>query len=228
MPDGETIVYGSFQGTTGLFRRRADATGRDSQLVRGFVSEVEVSPDGQVLVMRMGGQGQIAGGRDLAWLRLGQDSVPQPLLQTPFDEMAPMLSPDGRFLAYQSDETGTTEIFLRRFPGVDSFKRQVSNGGGVAPLWSRDGRELFYLGRDSQMVAVRVADGTPPTIGEPVPLFRVPNELLQVEAAFHTPWDVTRDGRFIMARRRTLLEATGAPQVVAENWLTELAARVPR
>jgi hypothetical protein len=112
-------------------------------------------------------------------------------------------------------------VFIRSFPNTDSFKRQVSNGGGVAPLWSRDGRELFYVSETKQMMAARMSAGSPLTVGDPQTLFRVPDELLAVEAFFYTPWDVAPDGRFIMARTR--LDAAGAATIiVAENWLTEL------
>jgi hypothetical protein len=124
-------------------------------------------------------------------------------------------------LAYQSDETGHTEVFVRPFPNVDSGKRQVSSGGGVAPLWSRDGRELFYLSGDNNMMAVRVAAGATLQLGEPTVLFRVRDELLNVETAFYTPWDVARDGRFIMARTVHASSAEAGALIVVENWLEE-------
>ena len=117
-------------------------------------------------------------------------------------------------------------MFLRSFPNTDAVKRQVSNGGGSAPLWSRDGHELFYVSDSKNMMAARVTTGAPVTIGTPTTLFRVPDDLLAVEYAYYTPWDVAADGRFIMARVRR----SGEPStmVVAENWLTELKVRVKK
>jgi serine/threonine-protein kinase len=138
------------------------------------------------------------------------------------------LSPNGRWLAYQSDETGRTEVFVRPFPETDAGKKQVSSGGGVAPLWSRDSKELFYLRSDHQMMAAGVRPGSTIDIDEPQMLFRVPDELLGAEALYYTPWDVARDGRFLMARI-----VTGGPDdigaiVIAEHWLQELTAKVKR
>jgi hypothetical protein len=119
-----------------------------------------------------------------------------------------------------------TEVFIRSFPDVQRQKRQVSSGGGVAPLWSRDGHELFYLSPGHDMMAVHVNPGTTLAIGDPVKLFSVPDDLLQVETAYYTPWDVAPDGRFIMARA-SMREASSGPMVViVENFLEELRARM--
>ena len=226
--DGRAVSFVSQRAFSGVYARRADGTGTDSLLARsGAVSEAMVSPDGRWLLLRTGGAAG-PGGRDIVGVRLGTDTTPVPVLVTRFDEEAIAISPDGRWLAYQSDETGTTEVFLRPFPAVDQGKWQVSGGGGTAPLWSRDGRELFYLGRDNDMVAVRVSPGTAPGLSRPQVLFRVPPELRRVETAYYTPWDVARDGRFIMARRVESGPFTAGAIVVVENFLEELKARVPR
>jgi len=104
----------------------------------------------------------------------------------------------------------------------------VSSGGGAAPLWSRDGRELFYLGTTGDMMAVRVTAGTGVTLGEPAVLFRVPADLLQVESEYYTPWDVAADGRFIMARVSTSSQGGEAPLIVVENWFEELKAKTAK
>ena len=227
-PDGGSIIYLADGTLAGVYRRRADATGSDSLLVSGILNEALPSPDGEWLLLRQGATGPSSGGRDITGIRLGQDTVPVPVIATRFDETAIAFSPDGRWLTYQSDETGRTEVFLRSFPDTEAFKRQVSNGGGGAPLWSRDGRELFYLSAAKQMMAVRVSSGAPLTLGDPVALFRVPDELLAVESVYYTPWDVGTDGRFIMARIRRDAGQSAPVVVITENWLTELQARMPR
>jgi len=95
--------------------------------------EAVTSPDGQWLVLRTGGAA--SGRRDIVALQVGQDTVPRPLLTEPYDEAAPALSPDGRWLAYESGETGRREIFVRPFPDVQTGKWQVSTSGGTSPVW---------------------------------------------------------------------------------------------
>ena len=150
------------------------------------------------------------------------------MLATEFDEEAVALSPDGKWMAYQSDETGRTEVFVRPFPNTDAAKMQVSSGGGLAPLWSRDGRELYYLSSEKKMMAVRVTPGATKALSDPVTLFRVPDDLLAVEALYYTPWDVARDGRFLMARLVAGSQDQAGAIVVVENWFEELRAKVKR
>jgi hypothetical protein len=225
--DGRAILFASARVVPGVYQHRADGSGKDSLLLSGTVDEAALSPDGKWLVFRDGSNGPGPGGRDIKGVRLGVDTARVPVIVTPFDEEAIALSPNGQWIAYQSDETGRTEVFIRSFPNTDTFKRQVSNGGGAAPLWSRDGRELFYLSAGKDMMAARVATGSSISVSPAVTLFHVPDELLGVEYDYYTPWDVAADGRFIMARLRRKGVATSRV-VVAENWLTELKSRMKR
>ena len=226
MPDGRSVTFKSNRAVQGVYTRRADGTGSDSLLVSDpGTQEALPSPDGRWLLVRTGGNAG-AGGRDVLGLRLGTDTALVPVLQTRFDEEAIALSPDGRWLAYQSDESGTTEIFVRPFPDTDQGKWQISSGGGEAPLWSRDGRELFYLNGAKDMMAVRVNAGASLAPGEPSVLFRVPEELLGVETAYYAPWDVAADGRFIMVRRVGGRAELHAVTIVVENFLEELKVRM--
>ena len=223
--DGRALTFLTGRGGLGIVKRRADGLGADSSLISGQVDESVYSPDGQWIVIRTGSNGSVSGGRDIYGIRTGKDTTRVPLVVTPFDEEAVELSPDGKWLAYQSDETGRTEIFVRSFPNTKDFKLQLSNGGGEAPLWSHDGRELFFVNADKMMMSVRLTPGATLAASAPVALFRVPDDLLQVEYAFYTPWDVASDGRFIMARAR---RQTGTAMTVGvtENWFAELKARV--
>jgi serine/threonine-protein kinase len=226
--DGRFVTFVAVRPAVGFYRRRADGTGTDSLLVPGQFDEGVAGPDGSSYLLRVGALGAQAGGRNIVGFRPGSDKAVVPVLATPYDEEAIALSPDGRQIAYQSDETGHTEIFVRPFPNVDSGKQQVSSGGGVAPLWSRDGRELFYLRGDSSMMAVRVAPGATPKLGEPTVLFRVPAQMLGIETAFYTPWDVARDGRFIMVRTVHAPSAESSALIVVENWLAEWKATLKK
>ncbi len=226
--DGRHVVYISGRIAQGAYQHRADGLGSDSLLVSGQIDEAVYSPDGAWLVLRVGSNGSVTGGRDITGVRVGAGATRVPLIVTSFDEEAIAHSLDGKWIAYQSDETGRTEVFIRSFPNTNAFKHQVSNGGGAAPLWSRDGRELFFVGAAKDMMAVRVAVGAPLSVSTPVALFRIPNELLKVEYAYYTPWDVAADGRFIMARARSTVDAGEQAVVVAEHWLSELRVRVKR
>ena len=140
--------------------------------------------------------------------------------------MAIALSPDGRWLAYQSDETGRIEVFIRPFPNTDEGKWQVTSGGGTAPLWARNGRELFYLSSDNFMTAVSVTTSPTVSLGDPSPLFPLSRGMLSIATWYYTPWDVGPDGRFIMVRGVGEARDAAAPLIVVENWLEELKTLV--
>jgi eukaryotic-like serine/threonine-protein kinase len=233
MPDGRRLMFGSNrpgEGGGGLYARPANGTGADSLILRadGGVYEGVWSPDGQWLVYRTGGTIAQAGGRDIVGIRPGVDSAPVPLIATPYDEEAIAISPDGRWLAYESNETGRTEVFLRSFPNTEAIKRQVSNGGGVAPLWSRNGRELFFVDGNRDMVAVAVGGGPDPQVGEGRVLFHMRDEWYLGSQEFYTPYDVGPDGRFLMGKNMAPTSTTRAPLIVVDNWFEELKAKVRR
>jgi len=196
----------------------------------GLVDEAVLSPDGTWLLVRDGASGSVRGGRDIRGLRLGVDTALAPLIATRFDEQAVSVSPDGRWVAYHADETGRNEVFVRSFPRTDDVKRQLSSTGGSSPLWSRDGRELFFVNENREMMSAAVVSATdadaPIQFARPVPLFRVPDDLLNVEYAFYTPWDVAPDGRFLMARSVPVAGGEQSRIVIAENWFTELKAKL--
>ena len=148
------------------------------------------------------------------------------VLATEFDEEAIAPSPDGRWLAYQSDEAGVTEVFIRPFPDTRGGRKWlVSSGGGLAPLWARDGSELYYLNADNDMMARRVSGDRASLLGAPEVLFRVPPELLDVQVAFYTAWDIAADGRFLMARASGVSNRR-VIDLVVENWFEELRQKL--
>ena len=225
-PDGSHVLY---VGDEGVFLRRADGTGGDSLLRRGYVNEAALTPDGRWLVFRTGALGYVSGGRDIYGLRIGVDTAPVPVLVTPFDENAFVFSPDGKWMAYESDETGRREIFVRPFPNTRDSKVQVSDAGGLTPRWSRDGRELYFVGADDHLMAVPVRAGSAFSAGEPARLFRLPPAMRDLARSWYTPWDVTPDGRFIMVRHAAeSTESSELPLIVVHNWFLELKTKVPR
>jgi serine/threonine protein kinase/Tol biopolymer transport system component len=228
MPDDRTLMFGSNRISpvaNALYSRRGDGTGSDSVIVRAEnagIFEAAWAPDRSWLLFRTGGTLAQVGGRDIVGIRPGLDTVPVPVVVTPYDEASFSISPDGRWLAYESNETGRTEVFVRPFPNTDEGKWQVSNGGGIAPLWARNGRELFYVNAGRDMMAVPFTSGVEPGIGNGIRLFHLRNELALGSNENYTPHDVAPDGRFIMARQVPLPAGLEAPIVVVENWLEEL------
>ena len=134
-------------------------------------------------------------------------------LQTPFTEGAPTFSPDGRFVAYVSDESGRNEVYVRSFPNGDG-KWRVSINGGAGPRWRRDGRELFYT-EGNKLMAVPVATQLRFSPGTPAPLFE--NDTLQ---SFNPQYDVAADGQRFIVRERLVSEKPLAIHVV-NNWFEE-------
>ncbi len=145
------------------------------------------------------------------------------LLQTPFDEHTGMLSPDDRWLAYVSNESGREEIYMRPFPGPGG-KVQISTEGGAEPQWSRDGKELFYR-KGEKMMAVAISAEPELAAGKPTLLFegRYLSGLSAGNPA--TNYDVAPDGRFVMIR---VEERTAPTQLnLVLNWFEELKRLVP-
>jgi serine/threonine-protein kinase len=143
---------------------------------------------------------------------------PVPFLITPFDERSPRFSPDGKWLAYVSDESGHDDVYVQPFPGPGS-KWLVSIDGGIDPVWSRDGRELFYRQGD-QMMAVSVAPKGQFSAGRPQRLFEV-----HFDAGDNGPnYDVSPDGQGFVMPRRNQGAMPGELHLVL-NWFAEVTAR---
>ena len=175
-PDGSRIVYTSVRGTEGLYWQPADGSGRAEHLVDGSsgVRAVTWTRDGQLVFEELAGA-------DIRLLTPGSGSAPRlvTLFDAPdyFNEVLPALSPDGRWLAYQSTESADPEVYLRPFPDVSSLRRQVSVGGGFAPLWSADGKEIYYRSA-TDMMAVKVRTSPTLDLGKPEALFRLSDFVL--------------------------------------------------
>ena len=221
--DGRSVVYisdlGAGAGEPVL--RRADGTGAPEVLLRSkSVSFGQAVPtrDGRWLVLRRSTAEQGAG--DLYAVKIG-DTTLVPLVTTPAVEMSPAVSPDGRWLAYSSDESGTAEVYVRPFPDAATARWQVSSNGGTNPVWSRDGRELFYLSGRGEMASVPIKPGPTFNPGEPTPLFSVGPFTVNGNAGV---FDVSPDGkRFLMIRPVAGLGETEL--VVVQNWFEELKQR---
>jgi Tol biopolymer transport system component len=238
-PDGKAIIYSSSDvggpnAPRNLFRRPADGTGTAEQLTPGTVAQFPstVTPDGTALIFRAQTPPRKPGtrpGTDLLFLPLKGERRPRPLMPTPFDEMNAEVSPDGHWLAYQSNESGLNQIYVRPFPNVDAGKSQVSTSGGTQPLWARNGSELFY---ESMGVLMRVPVTRGSTFEAGTPL-----KLLDGAYLFHPfggglgrMYDVSPDGRrFLMIKEsREAAERPPAARIIlVQNWFEELKRVVP-
>lgn len=233
--DGKNVVYISRRAGLGmLYKRAADGTGTEdlSFKVKATpgIFEGAWTPDEKTLVLRAGGVIGIVGGRDIMVVEPGKDSVPRPLIASAqFDESGIALSPDGHWIAYESNETGRTEVYIRPFPDANGGKWQVSTDGGRAPLWARNSRELFFVNGAREMVAAPIGPGVQPQIGARKTLFKLRDEIYLANQENYTPFDISPDGqRFIMARAVKSTTAKFAPLVVTENWFEELRRRVAK
>jgi serine/threonine-protein kinase len=197
-PDGRVMYQAMFGGTNQDMRivaKNAAGTGEPDELMDHDLPlyEAAYTPDGSWLIGRTGGQTTAPGGRDVWAIETGVDTVPHNLLVTPFDEKAIGFSPDGRWLLYESDETGQNEIYVRPFPNVNDDKVTVSIGGGVMPLWSRGGGEIFYIDADQQFVAATVETGDRLRVTERETLFPIPTGMLFRVGEQYTLYDSAPD-----------------------------------
>ena len=218
-PDGRRAVYSSsVGGAYNVFWIAADGSGAAVQLTESERRQhlTSMSPDGGVLAYR---EQHPETNYDIWILPLRGESGPQPFARTTFNEQGAVFSPDGRFLAYVSDESGRDELYLQPFPGPGG-KVPVSIEGGVAPAWSPTGRELFYLSDDS-MMSVVVTTGT---VGAPKFLFERPDIKRSTRITGEANYDVSADGeRFLM-----VVSGDRSSQLhVVLNWFDELERLVP-
>jgi serine/threonine-protein kinase len=226
LPDGNSVAYVSEEKAPfSLAAKAADGTGAVRVLASESrsIAEGAVSHDGQWVLYRTSSSD--SGRGDIVAKRIG-DSTTIPLLATGTDERHPTLSPDGRWLAYRSLESGAPEVYVRPFPNVADHKWQVSVNGGSDPHWAHSGKELFYIDAANHMVAVSVATQPTFAIRDQRVLFPVPPDVrLNATKQFY---DVSSDDqRFLMIRSLTSSGRSGhTALVVVENWLEEVRARV--
>jgi len=227
-PDGRNVTFSSDrEGGWHVFSVPADGSGQPVQLTNSEFPTTATSwtPDGQILAVQ---QGRPNTGLDISLLRVDGDlpGEPEVLLGTPFNEAQPVFSPDGRWLAYTSDESGRAEVYVRAFPGPGG-RVQVSTDGGSHPSWSVNGRELFYRNGD-RMMAVSLSTEPELTPSRPVQLFegRYGQSPLFIVQEL-TYYDVARDGGGFVMIRPVESESEPTQLEVVLNWSEELKTRVP-
>ena len=182
-----------------------------------------MSPDGTQLVFT-----ETRTTRDLMLMQLDTGRA-RPLLSTQFNEQNGYISQSGRWLAYESDESGQFQIYVRPFPEVNGGLWQVSTGGGTQPMWGRDGQELLYIAPGGALMSVRVEPGAVWKSGTPATIIDGKYFYGSPEGVFGWTYDASSDGsRFLMLKQTGDSARNVPPQVViVQNWLEELKQRVP-
>jgi len=220
-PDGKDLIFGAARnGTLGqLYRRATTGSGSDellSTIDGAFPSDW--SPDGRFILFHTNNnsdQGTVdqRNGYDL-WILSLADRQSRPLVRTPFHEIHGALSPDGRWLAFASDESGVFDVYVQAFPGGQA-KRLVSKGGGTEPRWRADGHELFYVSSDRRLMVVPTTIGPAFEAGPPAALF----EMNVRDLAFTSGrrYDVTPDGQRFVVQELIGRDSPSALTVMV-NW----------
>jgi serine/threonine protein kinase/Tol biopolymer transport system component len=220
--DGKRIAFqSSKEGPPSIYWQRSDGSGGLERLTTSDYARVPMSwsPDGQLLAFM---EVNPATQRDLWVLRMS-DRKEQPFLKTRFDESVPRFSPDGRWLAYVSNESGRYEIYVQPYPGPGG-KWEISTDGGTEPAWNHNGRELFYRS-GNKMMAVDIVTQPSFAAGKPRMLFQGPYER---SPATSPNYDVAPDGqRFLMLKPADTGESAPTRINVVLNWFEELKRRVP-
>jgi eukaryotic-like serine/threonine-protein kinase len=215
-PDGSRVIFnGSSQGRSGIVEHAANGVGEPALLLEGANFPKAISPDGRFLLYTHRGVKTRA---DVWALPRTGSGEPFPILQTVADELEPELSPDGKWLAYISDESGSYEVYVQSFTAegkLGAERKRVSTNGGLVPNWSSDGRELFYVDGDGRMMAVAVNTGGGGfQTGAPTAIFQT--RMFADASVFHE-FAVSHDGqRFLVG---TLIGDTKSPRpTVILNW----------
>ena len=221
-PDGEVVFTTTRRDRGDVFSRVGDA----SRPVRPLIAEpldqsgASWSADGRYLAYYVVDPETK---RDLWYRPAGVDQVSVPFLQSPHEELLPMISPDGRFIAYQSDESGRYEVYAQRFPSGRG-KWIISRNGGRAPRWNSRGTELFYVEPETNSL---MAVGTDPDFGQPQTLFTADDIGLQISSTDFTArlYDVSPDGQRFVAVKSLNDDDEKLTITVVENWTREFEDR---
>jgi Tol biopolymer transport system component/tRNA A-37 threonylcarbamoyl transferase component Bud32 len=217
-PDGKRLLFYSEQDGGGIFSQLVDGNGHPEKLLdaRNLVAQASLSPDGRTLLYMTATNNNI----DVMTASLTGDKTPRPFVATDASERAPRFSPDGRYVAYESNRSGQSEVYVRTFPD-SSGRVQVSAGGGIEPVWARDGSRLFYR-NGGRMFSADLA--TSPTLA-------VKSRATLFEGAYYqdgmiASYDVGggANPRFLMLKSND----SNLQVVVVTNWIEELKRQLAK
>jgi Tol biopolymer transport system component len=221
-PDGTRIAYGSNTGDVGqtrIFVKAASGVGTPAVVGGddgGAVPITWLQRGDQILFARRKANGP---GYD-TWAQPVAGGKPTMVLEMAFDKLNVEPSPDGRLVAYASNESGSHQIFVQTFPDGAGGRWQITSDGGVEPRWRRDGRELYFLAPDGKLMAVPVSMGAAFTAGRPEVLFQTPLTVNRAQPGRDARYDVASDGRFLIVAPVAAPAQTAFTIVV--NWPSAL------
>ena len=222
--DGRDVFFASRRsGRLDIYKKPASGAGTESEVFtdnQNNLYPTSVSRDGKFLLF-FTGNALSSTGNDIWVLPLTGDGKPRPLIQTPFNEMYPDISPDGRWVAYVSNDSGRYEVFVAPFPGPGG-KWQVSQGGGTYPRWRGDSGEIYFQLPDGPLMAATVdGRGTAFVVGEVKRLFEPHIRVVSFAGSNAHNFDVTPDGqRFLIALTED--SSTEPPITLVVNWTSAL------
>lgn len=208
-PNSHDVIYASSKNGKPVILRKAAGGGPEQVVIAPETNlyPEEWLPDGSILAINMSGKNifriPLSGGK------------PESIFHTDFESDEPHVSSDGRWIAYASNESGQWEIYVAAFPSFND-RRQASNGGGMAPVWRVDGKELFYLTPDGKLMSLNFKGGAQPETSVPVELFQT---RLRGDPRFNQ-YTVTADGQRFLAYEP--VEETTEPYFVLMNWTSLL------
>jgi serine/threonine-protein kinase len=228
-PDGRRLIFTSDRGgARNLFWQAADGSGAVERLSESPHSQaaVEVSTDGRRLIFN---ETSPKTGDDVMQMTLDGTRRVTPLLQSSFAERNGVVSPDGRWLAYEANDSGRFEIYVRPFPEINSAHFRVSAAGGTRPLWTRSGQELFYVSPTGALMRVGVERG--PSWASTTPTLLIKEGyLMSPTFSLGRTYDIAPDGqRFLMIKEGASAEQAAPPRslIVVLHWVEELKRLVP-
>jgi serine/threonine-protein kinase len=225
-PDGRRLVFTSDRaGTFNLYSQAPDGTGSVARLTESPNTQraSAVSPDGTRVVFT---EESATTGEDVLALSLDGTHQVLPLVQTPYDERNGIVSPDGRWLAYEANDTGSFEIYVRPFPAVNSGHWQVSTSGGTQPLWARVGQELFYVASEGELMRVAVAGGPEWSAGAPTKVLEG-RYVVNPGGTISRHYDVAADGQRFLMMKAAASDVAPPQIVVVQHFDEELKRLVP-
>ena len=206
-------------GPPDLYLKDTNGAGQDELLLKSAHAKFpsDWSRDGRFLLYAESG---VKSGPDLWVLNIDGERKPAPFLQTPFNETQGQFSPDSRWIAYASDESGRSEIYVQAFPAA-AGKFQISADGGDEPSWRADGRELYFLSPDQKLMAVEVSDGAGFEAGTPKTLFRIHAKSSSLTGA-RSVYCAAPDGKRFLVNQLGA-ETAVSPITVVLNWTSDLS-----
>jgi serine/threonine-protein kinase len=223
-PDGRRLIFASTRGGPAeLYSQMADGSQTATRLTINSHNQFPnaISPNGRDLVLR-----EDATSPDLMLLVLPPEHAAEPLIQTPFRELNADFSPDGKFLTYQSNQSGEDEVYVQPYPNVAGKRWMISTGGGRQPMWAPGGREIYYVSADNAMMSVPIQDRGGFATGAVTKLFEGPYYFGGSPISGRV-YDVSpRDGRFLMLKPAADTTKSDPRIQVVLNWFEELKPNV--